>query len=192
MRHLILISILTLSIPGCLIGASRGQTTTTFVDDPGNGPVRRQTYKTESSGMYVGGNMPLMNGGGIYADGMNGFGATMVNGSSGTACILHADRCAVAQTVVVIQPISISSSGGGYVAGGRGESSEANERHDAELSALLAKHEKQLSEVRDVERTLVLENCRSKIANPESIPADYRAAEIKNCQGFLAKRPHKK
>lgn len=190
--------LVSLSLSGCLFGASRGQTTTTFVDDPGNGPVHRQTYATNSSGMNVGGSVPFMMGAGgmMYAGGGMYGGGMMVGGGS-TACVLHPDRCAVIQTATVVQPISISSSGG-YAGGGnpnigQGQAGTAAETDDSELTAMLARHEKQISKLKGVAKESGRHVCQILVADPDIIAdKDERKDVVDSCQDYLAKHPYAK
>jgi hypothetical protein len=205
-----LMTVLTLSLSGCLFGASRGQTTTSYVNDDGIHPVQRTTITQTSNGTTVGASVPLVLGGGMmYAGGGAYGGATIMGGGYGggnTACVLHPDRCAVMQTATVYQPVTITSSGGGYVGGaavsgvgggrtsmvGSGGAGTYVETDDSELTAMLAKHEKALSVVVGATKQNSRQICQILIANPDTIAdPDERKDVVSSCQDYLSKHPYK-
>jgi hypothetical protein len=211
MRAFLLVSLLSLT--GCLFGASRGQTTTAYVQDDGIHPVQRTTVTQTSSGATVGGTLPLiMGGGGTVMPGMYGTpsmvgGVGTVGGGGNTACVLHPDRCAAAQIATVYQPVSISSIGGyggvggnGMVTGvgggrtsmvGPGGAGTYAETDDAELTAMLTKHEKAISAIAGGTKQNSRQICQILVANPDILTdADERKDVIAGCKDYLSKHPY--
>jgi len=197
-----LLTVLTLSLSGCLFGASRGQTTTSYVNDDGMHPVQRTTITQTSTGATVGASVPLMLGGGMMYAGGGAYGGGMMYAGGGygggsTACVLHPDRCAVVQTATVYQPVTITSSGG-YVGGGQtsmvgpGGAGSYAETDDSELTAMLAKHEKTLSVVVGATKQNGRQICQILVANPETIAdPDERKDVVTSCRDYLTKHPYK-
>lgn len=207
MRGLLMI-LLSFSLSACFAGTQRSQVTTTFEDDPGDGPVRRQRQTTTATGSYLGGQLPFMIGGvggGAYG------GAAIVGGNYGggnTACVLHPDRCAAMQIATVVQPISVSSSGVNSVGGSAMvsfQSGDVVEVDDAELSAMLAKHEKALARVVPGTKQNSRQICRIIVGYAAKMLADgdrtimsmfpdieERKQALDDCQDALAKHPHTK
>lgn len=208
----ILMTLICFSLTGCLFGASRGQTTTAYVNDDGIHPVQRTTITQTSSGTTVGGSLPLMVNGGLVG-GYNAGGAVILGSNGGygggnTACVLHPDRCAAMQVATVYQPVTISSSGG-YgvggssvtgVGGGRtstvgpgGAGTYAEGDDDAELSAMLAKHEKVIAILAGGAKQKNRQICQILIANPDAITdPDERKEVLAICKDDLAKHPYNK
>jgi hypothetical protein len=154
---MILMTVFGLALMGCYAGTSRSDT----------GPPN----------YYVAGVEPEHPG--MYDYQQN---SRIVDGSSGQACILHPDRCAVVYVATVQQTTTISSTGGERAAS---SDDSGEEQRNAKL---LAKHEKAIGSLVGQSRVSARRLCQVILSNPKSIKdAAEREDLVDSCKQVLLK-----
>jgi hypothetical protein len=190
MRHLTIL-FACLALTGCIAGASQGRSTTEYVHDDGVNPVQRTRVSQTYSGSSMGATLPIMVGG---AYGYGGGGAVM--GGGDMRCNLHPDRCAVIQTATVVQPMTVTSVGGGMAVGGGGGSvsvgpggagTYGDPRVDtADLEARIERLEAAVPKLAGAGILSLKQSCHVILKDPSVIAdASERATIVAGCEKVL-------
>ncbi len=182
----------SLFMTGCLYGAGRASSSTTFSydADPSRNHVT-STVTTNASGQQFGAGIPFVIGDpGLTGYGYGGYGMIGgIGGIGGSGCVLNPDHCAGPETMTAYAPNAIGS----YVApvappNGSYAPASGPPVDISEMQDRLAQVEKKTNTLVPVVKKSVEVQCQQVLAHPEDIKNEKeRALEVQSCTEELRK-----